>query len=107
MPVPMNNANSLSEGEYIKLLVAGILDFAIYFLDPEGHVSSWNAGAERFKGYTEREIIGKHFSVFHTPEDRAAGLPKRALQTAREEGRFESEGWRVRKDGSRFWANVV
>ena len=76
-------------------------------LDPEGRVATWNPGAERFKGYTADEIIGQNFSVFFTPEDREAGLPQRALRTAAAEGRFEAEGWRVRKDGTRFWANAV
>jgi PAS domain S-box-containing protein len=91
----------------LQLLVAGIRDYAIYLLDTEGRVASWNAGAERFKGYTAQEIVGQHFSRFFTPEDRAAGLPARALQIALAEGKFESEGWRVRKDGTRFWASVV
>src|SRR6185437_13644935 len=74
---------------------------------PEGRVSSWNAGALRFKGYVAAEIIGSHFSRFYTDEDRRAGLPQKALATAAREGRFESEGWRVRKDGTRFWAHIV
>ena len=93
--------------ERFRLLVQGITDYAIYMLDPDGHVSSWNAGAERFKGYTEQEIIGEHFSRFYSEEDRAAGVPYRALETARSEGRFEAEGWRIRKDGTRFWASVM
>ena len=76
-------------------------------LDPEGRVSSWNAGAERFKGYSADEIMGEHFSRFYTEEDRDAEIPRVALETARNEGRFEAEGWRVRKDGSRFWAMVI
>ncbi len=76
-------------------------------LDPAGVVTSWNAGARRFKGYDSEEIIGEHFSRFYTPEDRLNGLPQRALDTAAREGKFENEGWRVRKDGSRFWAHVV
>jgi PAS domain S-box-containing protein len=84
-----------------------VTDSAIYMLDPLGYVSSWNAGAERFKGYTAEEIIGHHFSRFYQEEDRAAGVPDRALEAARTEGRFEAEGWRVRKDGKRFWAHVV
>ena len=76
-------------------------------LDPIGHVSSWNAGAERIKGFGTDEIIGKHFSNFYTEEDRTAGVPRTALETARREGRYEAEGWRVRKDGTRFWASVV
>ena len=82
-------------------------DYAIYMLDPEGYVTNWNAGAQRIKGYTEQEIVGRHFSEFYTPEDRDAGLPTQALDTAAREGRYEKEGWRVRKDGSRFFANVV
>ena len=82
-------------------------DYAIYMLDPNGVVTSWNAGAQRIKGYRDDEIIGAHFSRFYTEEDRATDLPARALATSRGEGRFEAEGWRVRKDGSRFWANVV
>ena len=93
--------------ERFRLLVQGVTDYAIYMIDPLGYVSSWNAGAERFKGYSAEEIIGQHFSQFYQPEDRAAGVPERALETARSEGRFEAEGWRVRKDGSRFWAHVV
>jgi PAS domain S-box-containing protein len=91
----------------LQMLVAGIRDYAIYMLDPQGHVASWNAGAERFKGYTADEIIGQHFSRFYTPEDRESGLPQLGLETALAEGKFESEGWRVRKDGTRFWASVV
>jgi PAS domain S-box-containing protein len=93
--------------ERFRLLVQSVTDYAIYMLDPEGKVSSWNAGAERFKGYAAGEIIGEHFSRFYSEEDRAAGIPKTALETARREGRFEAEGWRLRKDGTRFWANVV
>lgn len=90
-----------------RMLVDAITDYAIYLLDTEGRVSSWNAGANRFKGYTEAEILGEHFSRFYTPEDRHAGLPQKALATAAREGRFEAEGWRVRKDGERFWAHVI
>ena len=90
-----------------RLLIDSIADYAIYMLDPTGIVTSWNPGAERFKGYVAEEIIGQHFSRFYTEEDKAAGLPARALATAAKEGRFESEGWRMRKDGRRFWANVV
>src|SRR3569833_1869795 len=89
------------------LLVQSVTDYAIYMLDPEGLVTSWNPGAERVKGYTADEILGEHFSRFYPAEDREAGVPPRALETARNEGRFEAEGWRVRKDGSRFWASVV
>ncbi|MGE7472259.1 PAS domain S-box protein [Bosea sp. NPDC003192] len=93
--------------ERYRLLVESVTDYAIYMLDPQGTVISWNPGARRFKGYEDHEIIGQSFSRFYTEEDRAAGLPERALSQAAEMGRFESEGWRVRKDGTRFWANAV
>ena len=93
--------------ERFRLLVQGVTDYAIYMLDPEGHVTNWNRGAQRFKGYSEDEIVGEHFSRFYTEEDRQTELPRRALETAAREGRFEQEGWRVRKDGCRFWAHVV
>jgi len=93
--------------ERFRLLVQGVTDYAIYMLDTDGLISSWNAGAERFKGYSATEIIGQHFSRFYPEEDREAGIPQKALVTAATEGRFEAEGWRLRKDGSRFWANVV
>jgi len=90
-----------------EVLVNAIKDFAIYLLDREGFVASWNSGAKRFKGYTAEEIIGQHFSCFYTEEDRADGLPQRALDIAAATGSFEAEGWRVRKDGTRFWTSVV
>jgi PAS domain S-box-containing protein len=90
-----------------ELLVNSVVDYAIYMLDPDGRVVTWNAGAERFKGYTAAEIIGEHFSRFFLPDDLAAGLPERILLTARTENRFEAEGWRMRKDGARFLAHVV
>ena len=93
--------------EQFRLLVQGVTDYAIYLLDPNGRVTSWNAGAERIKGYTQEEILGRHFSRFYTEDDRQAGTPERALATVRSEGRFEHEGWRVRKDGTRFWAHVI
>jgi PAS domain S-box-containing protein len=99
-------ADYASENRY-RLLVEAVTDYAIYMIDPHGIVISWNPGARRFKGYTPTEIIGQHFSRFYTDEDRAGGLPERALATAAREGKFESEGWRVRKDGNRFWAHVV
>jgi PAS domain S-box-containing protein len=95
------------EGARYRLLVNAISDYAIFMLDAGGHVASWNPGAERFKGYKAEEILGQHFSRFYTPEDLATGLPARALRTAATEGRFENEGWRLRKDGTRFWASVV
>jgi PAS domain S-box-containing protein len=90
-----------------RLLVEGVTDYAIYMLDPTGHVTNWNAGAARIKGYEASEIVGQHFSRFYTPEDVASGVPQKALETARRVGRFEAEAWRVRKDGARFWASVV
>jgi PAS domain S-box-containing protein len=99
-------ASLSAEGRY-RLLVEGISDYAIYLLSPRGTVTSWNKGAELFKGYSAAEIIGRNFSEFYTPEDRAAGLPARALEVAARDGKFENEGWRVRKDGGRFWAYVI
>jgi PAS domain S-box-containing protein len=93
--------------EQFRLLVQGVTDYAIYLLSPEGNVASWNPGAHRIKGYAPEEIIGRHFSGFYTEEDRKAGLPQKALEIAAREGRFEKEGWRVRKDGTKFFANVV
>ena len=103
----MSNLDSISEQQRFQLLINSITDYAIYMLDPSGRVATWNPGAERFKGYVAEEIIGRPFSLFFTPEDREAGLPERALRVAAAEGRFEAEGWRVRKDGTRFWANAV
>src|SRR5579883_3016832 len=93
--------------QQFRTLINGVTDYALYMLDPNGLIINWNAGAERIKGYTAEEIIGQHFSRFFTERDRAVGLPARALQTAAQEGRFEQEGWRVRKDGTLFWANAV
>ncbi|MCX8280906.1 PAS domain S-box protein [Phyllobacterium sp. 0TCS1.6C] len=93
--------------EQFRILVQGVTDYAIYMLDTSGHVSSWNIGAERIKGYKQHEIIGQHFSRFYTEEDLNEGLPDIALATAFRTGRYEKEGWRVRKDGTRFWANVI
>jgi PAS domain S-box-containing protein len=93
--------------DLLERLVADVEDYAIFVLDAEGNVSSWNAGAERFKGYRAEEIIGRHFSVFYPPEDVAAGKPQRELAIAASDGRLEDEGWRVRQDGTWFWANVV
>src|SRR5882757_3029908 len=84
-----------------ELLIQAAVDYAIYMLDPEGRIVSWNPGAQRIKGYTTEEIIGEHFSRFYTNEDRAAGLPGKALMIATEAGRFTAEAWRCRKDGSR------
>jgi PAS domain S-box-containing protein len=93
--------------ERLRLMLASVSDYAIFMLDPEGRVVSWNPGAERIKGYSEEEIVGSHFSRFFAPEDIANGKPARELEMAANQGRFEDEAWRVRKDGSRFWANVV
>src|SRR6266404_2888941 len=93
--------------EKLRLLVGGVRDYAILMLDPEGRVTTWSEGAERIKGYRAEEIIGQHFSKFYTPEAAALGKPALELKKAAEQGRFEEEGWRVRKDGSRFWASVV
>jgi hypothetical protein len=95
------------EDKRFRLLIDAVIDYAIYMIDPDGIITSWNAGARRFKGYEEAEILGQHFSRFYTEEDRRAGLPQRALDTAIDEGRFEGEGWRVRKDGTHFWSHVV
>jgi PAS domain S-box-containing protein len=95
-----------AEARY-RLLIEGVTDYAIYSLDPQGNITSWNSGAQRIKGYTLNEIIGKNFSLFYTPEDREMGMPQQVLETARELGHFAGEGWRMRKDGSRFWASVV
>jgi PAS domain S-box-containing protein len=90
-----------------RLLVEGVIDYAIYMLDPDGIITNWNAGARRIKGYEADEVIGRHFGMFYLPEDREAGVPARSIATAREKGRFEAEGWRLRKDGTKFLASVV
>jgi PAS domain S-box-containing protein len=107
MSVPQSYDVSLLDEERYRLLVDAITDYAIYMIDPEGKIVSWNPGAQRFKGYEAWEILGEHFSRFYTPEDRLARAPEHALRTAATEGRFEKEGWRVRKDGGRFWAHVI
>src|SRR5256714_14968465 len=93
--------------ERFRLLVESVKDYAIFMLDPAGRVASWNAGAEAIKGYAAEEILGQHFSVFYTPEDLAGGKPQQHLETAERDGRMEDEGWRVRKDGNRFWADTI
>ncbi|MCR3752736.1 PAS domain-containing sensor histidine kinase [Lentzea californiensis] len=95
------------DNDLFRLLVQGVRDYAIFALDPGGHIVSWNAGAARIKGYAAEEIIGRHFSVFYPPEDVRSGKPEWELRTARAEGAIEDEGWRVRSDGTRFWANVI
>jgi len=96
-----------TSSEMLRLLVDNLKDYAITMLDPKGTVTSWSPAAERLKGYRSNEIIGKHFSTFYTPEDSASGKTERELEIAAREGRFEDEGWRIRKDGSKFWANVI
>ena len=102
-----NTKTAAIEEMRFRLLIDAVVDYAIYMIDPDGIITSWNSGAKRFKGYEEAEILGEHFSRFYTADDRAAGLPQRALDTAIREGRFEGEGWRVRKDGTNFWSHVV
>jgi PAS domain S-box-containing protein len=98
----------LSESERsFRLLVEGVTDYALYMLDPNGFVTSWNVGGQRIKGYSPEEIVGQHFSRFYTETDRASGKPARALKIAEQQGRYEEEGWRVRKDGTFFWASVI
>ncbi|HEX5006016.1 MAG TPA: PAS domain S-box protein [Hyphomonadaceae bacterium] len=107
---PSTEAGSLGDipdDSRFRLLVEAVTDYAIYMLDPSGVISSWNPGAQRAKGYTAAEILGKNFSQFYTEEDRRVGRPQMALEIAAREGRFENEGWRVRKDGTRFWAHVI
>ena len=103
----VNGAVKEEVGSLHRLLIDRVLDYAIFALDPHGYILSWNAGAERLKGYRPEEIIGKHFSIFYPPEARAAGIPERNLAAAIANGRTEDEGWRVRKDGTLFWANVL
>src|ERR1700755_2260489 len=96
-----------SKPRHNQLLVEAITDYAIYMLDREGRVTSWNPGARRFKGFEAHEIIGRHFSTFYTDAERSQNVPAQALAEAERTGRFEREGWRVRKDGTQFWAHVV
>jgi len=107
MPQAKRKPESLFSDDRYRVLLDAVTDYAIYMLDIDGRVASWNAGAKRFKGYEEAEILGEHFSRFYTPDDRAAGMPQRALDKAAHEGRFEGEGWRIRKNGERFWCHVV
>jgi PAS domain S-box-containing protein len=108
MGLPKKNLEALiNSDKRFEILVSSIRDYAIYLLDPNGKIVSWNAGAQRFKGYTESEIIGKHFSTFLSQADRDAGVPQTILDQAAIHGRYEAEGWRVRKDGTGFWANIV
>jgi PAS domain S-box-containing protein len=101
------NDSDIAIADRYRLLIDAVRDYAIFMLEPAGHIASWNPGAQRIKGYSADEIVGKHFSVFYTAEDIAAGKPAHLLETTVAQGCVEDEGWRVRKDGSRFWANVV
>lgn len=103
----MSNGTAFSADSQYELLVQSVVDYALFMLDSQGRVMSWNPGAERIKGYALDEVIGQHFSIFYTPEDVEKGVPTAALETAGREGRYEAEGWRVRKDGTRFWALVA
>src|SRR2546425_121948 len=110
--VPSSNARDVAtelrdSDQASRLIVENVQDYAIFMLDVAGRVKSWNVGAQRIKGYSAEEIMGQHFSRFYVPEDVQARKPEHELQVAAAEGRCEDEGWRVRKDGSRFWANVV
>ncbi|MCW6513064.1 PAS domain S-box protein [Lichenifustis flavocetrariae] len=107
MTIAASKVSEPAPHEHDRLLIDSVIDFAIYRLNADGRVCSWNTGAERIKGYTEAEIFGEHFSRFFTPSDRKAGLPALALETAARDGRFESEGWRVQKNGTSFWAQAV
>src|SRR3569623_2140099 len=93
--------------DLLSLLTDQVVDYAIYVIDPDGHIASWNAGAQRIKGYTAPEIVGKAYAIVFTEEDRVAGKPQQILSHARAHGRYQEEGWRVRKDGSRLWASVA
>src|SRR5262249_18820389 len=104
--VKMIEVSPLNDARY-RQLVEAITDYAILMLDTNGYVLSWNAGAERFQGYKAKEVLGHHFSQFYVAEDREKGLPESALDIATREGHFEGEGWRVRKDGTRFWSHVI
>ena len=104
---PQSKLDGINNARRLQLLIDAIVDYAIYMIDVDGTVRSWNSGAERLKGYSADEIIGRSFSSFYTADERAKGLPQTGLKIAAEAGRFSSEGWRVRKDGSHFWALVV
>jgi PAS domain S-box-containing protein len=109
-PISINPRQDGAQGasaELFKLLIDSVQDYAIFALDPEGHVLTWNAGAEKIKGYEKHEILGKHFSIFYLPEALQSSWPQRELALAEKEGRFADEGWRLRKDGSSFWASVI
>jgi PAS domain S-box-containing protein len=102
-----NNSEAAYNDQQFRMLVQGVTDYAIYLLDPSGNITNWNPGGERIKGYRSDEIVGQNFSRFYTEVDRAAGEPQRGLAIAARDGRYEQEGWRIRKDGTRFWANAI
>jgi PAS domain S-box-containing protein len=102
-----NEAPTFSDANRLQLLIDAVVDYAIFQLDESGRIATWNTGAQRIKGYTESEIIGEHFSRFYTEEDQKSEVPQRALQTTADTGKYEAEGWRVRKDGTKFWASVL
>ena len=106
-PTPSMLASTLQTDAHLRLLVESVQDYAIFLLDAQGNVATWNNGARRIKGYDAAEIVGRHFSVFYPPEEIANGKPQRELESAARTGRLEDEGWRIRKDSTRFWANVV
>ena len=106
-PEGSSSATSSDVADHLRLLVESQPDYAIFLLDETGHVVTWNGGARRLKGYQADEIVGRHFSVFYPAEQVAAGVPAQILEAARATGRYEAEGWRVRKDGTQFWADVV
>src|SRR5262245_14550733 len=111
-PIPVDRSGSLDplprmQDAQFRVFIESVRDYALIMLDPNGYIVSWNTGAEAIKGYAAEEIIGRHFTRFYPQESLDSGLPERELIVARETGRFEDEGWRIRKDGSRFWANVV
>ncbi len=101
------NAELAASEHHFRLLVEGVRDYAIFMIGLDGRITSWNSGAQRIKGYGAADIVGRHYRTFYTPEERARGMPERALETALNEGKFEAEGWRVRKDGTRFWAGAT
>src|SRR5580698_5991064 len=105
--MPPNNIQSLADTRRLQLLIDAVTDYAIYLISVDGRVMSWNTGAARLKGYEATEIIGQPYATFFTEEDRRHSVPDTALQTARTKGHWEGEGWRVRKDGTRFWAMAV
>ena len=107
MPRENNGQDAFGDESIFRLFVDQVTDYAIFLLTPTGEVATWNPGAERIKGYRAGEIVGRNFRIFYPPEDLASGKPEHELERATRDGRFEDEGWRVRKDGSRFWANVI